>query len=85
MRCIRLCWAVSFAFLFALPAQLAAQALYGTFTSHTDGQTVFSPNVTITWQGCSNTEQSSYQTRVGLVPVSTTQSNGLPCPDYKHR
>jgi RHS repeat-associated protein len=73
-------------FLFALSAssaQLAAQALpYGTFTSHTDGQIVTSSAITITWKGCSNATQSSIVTRINGVNRTTTQSNGLQCPDY---
>jgi hypothetical protein len=82
MRCIRFYFVFLICSAFGLPSQLAAQALYGYFTAPADGQTVYSSNITITWTGCSNTTQSSYQTRVNGSLVSTTQSNGLPCPDY---
>ena len=70
------------AFLLLFPARLTAQMPSGNFTSHTNGQTVTSASIVITWKGCSNATQSSYQTRVNGVGLVTTQSNTFPCPDY---
>jgi hypothetical protein len=70
------------AFLFLLSGRLAAQMPSGNFTSHTDGQTVTSASITVTWKGCSNATQSSYQTRLNAVAIATTQSSTFPCPDY---
>jgi RHS repeat-associated protein len=69
--------------LCALPTDLVAQGPpYGTFTSHSNGQTVTSSSITITWKGCSNAPQSSYQTQINGVNKTTTQSAGQQCPDY---
>jgi YD repeat-containing protein len=70
------------AFLLLFSRVLTAQLPSGEFTSHTDGQTVTNAAITITWKGCSNAAQDSYQTRVNGVPKTTTQSSSFPCPDY---
>src|SRR4029079_17153565 len=68
--------------IFTLPSSLAAPLPYGTFTSHTDGQTVAVASTTIRWKGCSNATQTGYLTRLNGVTLTTTQSNTLACPDY---
>lgn len=66
----------------ALPKHLAAQLPYGTFTSQSNGQTLSSSAITVTWKGCSNATQSVYQTYINGVSKTTTQSSGQQCPDY---
>jgi RHS repeat-associated protein len=58
-------------------------APYGTFISPTNGQTVASPNITITWKGCTNGTQTSYVTRVNGTSVGTAPLGGPQeqCPD----
>jgi hypothetical protein len=73
---------IFWAFLFLLSGRSEAQMPSGNFTSHTDGQTVTSASINITWKGCSNATQSSYQTRINTVNITTTQSSTFPCPDY---
>ncbi|HZE09490.1 MAG TPA: hypothetical protein VE110_12115, partial [Gemmatimonadaceae bacterium] len=71
--------------VFALSSNLAVQSLpYGTFTSHSNGQVVSNPAITVTWKGCSNATQSVFQTYINSVSRATTQLGGPQprCPDY---
>lgn len=71
------------AVLLLFGGRLQAQQTTAQITSHTNGQTVYSPNITITWKGCSNLAQTSYTTRVNGTAISTTQSNSsIACPDF---
>ena len=70
------------AFTVLLSGRLVAQMPTATFTSPTDGQTVTSASITITWKGCSNATQTNYTTRIAGVAIATTQSSTFPCPDY---
>src|SRR5438046_2170382 len=72
------------AFALVVPAQLTAQWAQVTITSPPNGETVSSPNITITFDGCSSVTPTDYGVYVNNVYKSTSYVTGG-CYDWSVR